>query len=83
MTVTQAGSGVCQCCDTVDAGTSEGRHSSFRAEERSAGRMRLQARTRLARNDGEVFLQMLIGEDSSGAEVKLQKNGCNLATMIE
>lgn len=36
------------------------------AEERSAGRKRLQARTPLARNDGEVFLQMLIGEAAVG-----------------
>lgn len=74
---------MCQCCGTVDAGTLDGRHSSFGAEERSAGRKRLQARALLARNDGKVFLQMLLGEESSGAEVKLQKNGSNLATMIE
>lgn len=76
---------MCQCRGTVDAGTSEGASQQLQAaEERSAGRKRLQARTLLARMNGEDFLQMPIARRrSSGAEVKLQKNGCKLAIMIE
>jgi hypothetical protein len=56
--------------------------AAFRAEEMSAGRKRSHARTPLVRNDGEVFFADANRRRSSGAEVKLQKNGCNLA-MIE